>query len=226
MRKSILEAADSIDVDGAPSGHYVYLYRSLSGKARYVGYGVAPSRALEHRDASHNAAVEAFIAGGSYTLEIAGPYGSREEGMHVETALISALHPDLNVAPGDATRFRPVGVPGDLADRVLLEPLSEAELGGIGQGALIVYLAAGDFMADGRKKADPASPDVEVIAQDCEKWWQVNRHIDEWTSGAAPKPRTLVAVFGPKPGARFVIGAFEIDVDQLGDDRGGDRDGS
>lgn len=223
MQGSLTQQSDD-DVEAL--GHYVYLYRSLGGKPRYVGYGAAPSRALGHRDGSHNEGLEAFIARGEYKLEISGPYGSRAEGLHVETALISAMHPDQNNTPGDTTRFRPIGVPSHLADRVLLEPLSEAELGTLGEGALIVYFAAGDFMADGRKKVDPASPDIEVIAQDCEKWWQVQRHVESWTSGAAPKPKTLIAVFGPKPGARFVIGAFEIDTAQLGHDRGGDRDGS
>lgn len=227
-RLQLMTGTTSSDENNAAAmRHYVYLYRSSpGGRARYVGYGASPSRALGHRGESHNDALEAFIAEGEYILEIAGPYGSRQEGLHVETALISAMRPDLNVAPGDATRFRPVGVPGHLADRILLDPLGEDELGVQGDGVLIVYLAAGDLMSDGRKKADPASPDVEIIAQDCEKWWQVNRHIQAWRSGAEPKPRTLVAVFGPDPRSRFVMGAFEIDGDHLGHDRGGDKDGS
>ncbi|MBK0421802.1 GIY-YIG nuclease family protein [Leucobacter sp. CSA2] len=210
----------------AQEGHFVYLYRSPGGKIRYVGYGESPSRALSHQDSSHNDRLKRFIESKDYSLEIAGPYGSREEGLHVETALISALHPEFNDAPGDQTRFRPLGVPGNLADRVPLEPLSESELGRIGRGALVVYLAAGDFMKDGRKKANPASPDVEIIARDCEKWWQVQRHMESWLSGESPVPQTLVAVFGPRPASRFIIGAFEIDRERFGRDPDRDRDGS
>src|SRR4051794_6528136 len=95
-----------------PAGHYVYLYRDDRGKVRYVGYGRKPGRASVHQSRSHNDALNAFLSKGKYALEIAGPFGSEETGRAVESALISALAPDLNRAPGQTRwTFRPLGVP-------------------------------------------------------------------------------------------------------------------
>lgn len=205
----------------------MYLYRTPgSRRIKYVGYGETPARALGHSGGSHNGALQEWLVGGEYSLEIAGPYGTAAEGKTVEAALISAIEPEFNRSPGEGRRFVPVGVPPELADRVAEAPISESELAVRAGGALFVYLSAGDVMADGRIKANPAHPDVEVIAGDTEGWWQVDRHMESWTAAPPERPQTLIAVHGPGPRSRFVIGAFAINTDRLGHDWGTEKDGA
>ncbi|MBD5383014.1 hypothetical protein ACR8AL_11750 [Clavibacter sepedonicus] len=203
--------------DGEGSGSYVYLYRTIgaAGKPKYVGYGTTPARALTHSSGSHNTALEDWIGQGDYALEIAGPFANESTGHEVEAALISALKPEFNVASGDGHAFVPLGVPPELAERISIAPVDEAALARQAGGALIVYLAAGKVMRDGRAMADPSNPDETVIAADAEAWWQINRHMAGWRERPEETPRTLVAVHGPRPRSRFVIGAFTIDVDRL-----------
>jgi hypothetical protein len=203
--------------DAEDAGSYVYLYRTTgaAGKPKYVGYGTTPARALSHAAGSHNAALEEWIGQGDYSLEIAGPYPNAATGHQVEAALISALKPEFNVATGEGHAFVPLGVPPELAERISLAPVDESALARQGDGALIVYLAAGKVMRDGRTMADPSHPNVDIISADAEAWWQIDRHIAGWRERPEDTPRTLVAVHGPRPRARFVIGAFAIDVDRL-----------
>lgn len=208
---------------GANGAHYVYVYRFPNGKPAYVGYGKSVDRAQGHQESSHNAALETLIATEKYLLEIAGPFRDVQEGLNVESALISALKPKLNVAPGNGTRLRPFGVPAELASRFSMPPLDESEIGLQANGALLVYLASGQFMADGRRKFDPANPDTEILAQDCEAWWQLGRHEDAWKRQEIDPPSTLVAVYGPKPEARFIIGAFDIEWSRFRRDDDVDR---
>ncbi|QOD43541.1 hypothetical protein [Clavibacter zhangzhiyongii] len=199
------------------SGSYVYLYRSTGTqqKAKYVGYGRKPARALSHAAESHNDALRSWLERGDYSLEIAGPYADEKTGLEVEAALISAMAPEFNRAVGNGHRFLPLGVPADLADRIGLAPVHEGDLAQQAGGALFVYLAAGDVLADGRIMADPSNPDEKIIAADAEAWWQIERHLDEWIEHPTDAPRALVAVHGPHTRARFVIGSFEIDVQLL-----------
>jgi hypothetical protein len=76
-------------------------------------------------------------------------------------------------------------------------------------GALIVYITSAKTMKDGRPKYDPAHPDPEVVAIDVEGWWQLERHLKEWTTHPDRSPRVLVGAYGP-PKHRFVIGAYRI----------------
>ena len=71
--------------------HFVYLFRDRRGKARYCGYGKSPERAVSHVSGSHRPELEAFLRTEKYTLEVAGPFGDRDTGLAVETALITAL---------------------------------------------------------------------------------------------------------------------------------------
>jgi hypothetical protein len=202
--------------DGDP-GSYVYLYRTpgVAGRPKYVGYGTTPARALTHAAGSHNAALEEWIGQGDYSMEIAGPYPDAATGHQVEAALISALKPEFNVATGEGNAFVPLGVPPELAERISMAPADEAALARQGGGILVVYLAAGKVMRDGRAMADPSHPNIGIIAADAEAWWQINRHMAGWRERPEETPRTLIAVHGPRPRARFVIGAFAIDVDRL-----------
>jgi hypothetical protein len=197
--------------------HYVYSYRSTAGtgRVRYVGYGETPARALSHRSGSHNPALEAWLRTGNYTLELVGPFRDRAEGMNVESALITSLHPDLNRSPGEGKKFAPLGVPPELADRISMDPLTQSDVARTAGGALFVYLSAGDLMKDGRVKANPTKPDTEVIASDTEGWWQIGRHFEYWEKNPDERPRTLVGCYGPGINSRFIIGSFEIDVEQL-----------
>ena len=204
--------------------HYVYLYREPSSlKPRYVGYGMSPTRALSHPGNSHNVDLRNWLEADSYDLQIAGPYRDRQEGLNVEAALISSLTPTFNRSPGDGPKFRPIGVPGELADRLLLDPITEAEVGLRTGGAMAVYLAPGSFTVDGRTKLDPARPDTEAIALNAEAWWQVDRHIEEWRIGGGP--RVLVGVYGPL-GRRFIVGSFVIDTTRWGEDPQDNKQGS
>src|SRR2546430_15561681 len=98
--------------DDATHAHFVYLYRDERGRAQYVGYGERAARASSHLRESHNPGLSEFIQSGKFSIEVAGPYETEKIGRTVETALISALKPVLNVIQGSsADRFRPLGVP-------------------------------------------------------------------------------------------------------------------
>jgi hypothetical protein len=210
--------------------HYVYLYRAPSsgatlGKPKYVGYGMSVQRALSHPENSHNPRLLEWLSDGHYTLEVAGPYDNEREGKRVESALISALDPDFNVAKG-SPRFRPVGVPGELAERSPFPRLSLAEVAQRAGGALFVYLS-GAGLTDGRTTYNPAAPDDEVVRSNMEAWWNLSARgvVDHWQLNPDDAPAVLVGAFGPDPRNRFIVGAALIDsaawgnADQRGDGR-------
>lgn len=191
-------------------GNYVYIYRDRAGKARYIGYGEKITRAVSHVTGSHNKALNDFLSADQYNLEIAGPFTTEEMARAVETALISAIKPDLNVDPGQTIwRFRPLGVPEEYADRLILPPLTRKDLSQSEDGAqsvMLVKISDKDF-EDKRKGYDPANPpsDDEILER-FEKWWQVGRFVEEWSEFPTQSPRLLIAVNG-KPGRQIIIGA-------------------
>ncbi len=192
------------------NGHYVYLYRDVRGKVRYVGYGEKPSRATVHLSRSHNELLTAFLAKGKYELEIAGPFGTEEIGRAVETVLISALKPDCNRAPGQ-TRwiFRPLGVPESFVDRLNLPPLTRSDFlqprEGVCPGpVLFVYISSKNF--EDRPGYDLAKPPTdEQILDRMVKWWELGKHVARWSDDFKRSPALLVGVSG-SPDARIVIG--------------------
>jgi len=200
--------------------HFVYQYLDRSsGATVYVGYGMATDRALSHAKTSHNDGLRAWLEKGEFELRIAGPYASKQEGFAVEAALISAISPKFNKHPGNGPKFRPLGVPEELADRPSMTPLTVDEIGAQAGGALIVYIAPGTtMMPDGRPKYDPAHPDPATVAIDVEAWWQVDRHLKDWAAHPDAGPQVLVGAYG-RPGHRFVIGAYAIDTSRWGKDR-------
>ena len=167
--------------DGELAGHYVYVYRDARERVRYVGYGKGLDRPVS-RDRSEP--VLRFLSQGKYTLEIAGPYGSKETGLAVETALISLLRPDLNSSrASDPTRyrFRPLGVPEAFAERLAAPPLGAADLARIGNGRacplLFVRISTQDFDGyDAREgyALDKPLPDHAILAR-MDRWWQIGR---------------------------------------------------
>ncbi len=109
--------------------YFVYVYRDLDGKAQYVGYGGRVLRATSHQSASHNRLLAAFLGRRKFLLEACGPFGSERTGRAVETALISALRPRLNRNQGESKwRLWPIGVPENLVERLVSEPLTRKDL--------------------------------------------------------------------------------------------------
>jgi len=200
-----------------PTGHYVYVYRDARDKVRYVGYGAGLDRPVSR---NRSARVAEFLSQGKYRIEIAGPYGSRDTGLAVETALISLLRPDLNSpkAPGISRfRFRPLGVPEAFAERLSAPAATAAELAAISNGTacpfLFVPINSRDFLdgEDPRKgySLDAPLSDAEILER-IERWWQIGRFVGKWKTDPGQSPRTLVGVTGP-PSHRIIIGAVSID---------------
>lgn len=194
--------------------HFVYLYRDQAGKPRYVGYGENSRRALSHLAQTHNLALETLLQNQNLKLEIAGPFDSRETAMAVEAALISALQPDANIAPGHANhRFRPIGVPLQFAERFAQEPLSRDDLRNRlkiydSPRFLCVLIQNVDF-DDGeggiRRGYDPANPPSDPEIQErVQRWWPLGRKFEAWADNPQQSPAILLAVHG-KPGAQFII---------------------
>lgn len=210
----------------ASDQHYVYLYRDNdSGAVCYVGYGMHIDRALSHSQGSHNAPLHAWLQEGCFELSAAGPYRDPAEGMNVEAALISALHPQFNVHPGNGAKFRPIGVPNELAARIQGPAMTTGELGRKAGGALAVYLSGSGETTDGRTKFDAAHPDLHVLAEHVEGWWQIDRHIEAWRADPTNGPQVLLAISGPIK-LRFIAGAFAIDTAQWGEKPDEFKDGS
>jgi hypothetical protein len=196
--------------------HFVYLYRSLAGVAKYVGYGADVKRAMSHAGASHNHELKQWLEADRFDVTIAGPYSSESEAKKVEAALISAMKPEFNKSPGDGPTFLPIGVPPELAARPTLQPLTLEEIGRCTGGALLVYLAGGDFLSDGRPKFDPANPDNDVVVGDMEAWWDLRSVRDQWLEHPASSPRVLIGVHG-KVKHRFIAAATLIDSNRWTD---------
>ena len=193
--------------------HFVYLYRSISGVPKYVGYGADVKRAMSHAGASHNDGLRHWLEADRFEVTIAGPYSSESEAKKVEAALISALRPEFNKSPGDGPSFVPIGVPPELAARPTMAPLSLEEIGQLTGGALLVHLAGGDFLKDGRPKFDPASPDSSVVVGDMEAWWDLGKLRGQWVSDPASSPRVVIGVHG-KVNHRFIAAAALIDSER------------
>jgi len=182
---------------------------------RYVGYGRDTDRATSHLAGSHNAGLNEFLAARDYRIEIAGPFDSELTGLSVETALISALKPDLNIDPGRSEwRFRPLGVPVAFAERQVQPELGlmdfVAAQGDDSAPVLFVIVTRVDFPGD-RVGYDPAQPPSdEDLRLRVDRWWQLQRWLPEWTADPASSPGLLVGVFG-SPGRQMVIASARVD---------------
>jgi len=204
------------------SDHCVYLYRApTTQKIVYVGRGATPGRAVQHTGGSHNPGLSAIIDTGDYSVELAGPYQTPEAAAAVEAALISALRLPTsqaaltNAAHGDGPRFRPFGVPSDYSDRLLLPPLTVAEIGVMTGGALIVRNSFGGELAPGRPRLDPLHPQDDVIAENLRRYWLLQRLVPGWVADPTTCPKVILSAAGP-PKHRFVPGASLIDVARIG----------
>lgn len=92
-------------------------------------------------------------------------------------------------------------------------PLSAADIGRATGGALIVYLAAGNDMPDGRLKVNEHRLDDRTVLANMEGVWKIGRFRSLWIADPDRSPRALVGVFGP-PHARRIVGSTPIDVDE------------
>ncbi len=195
----------------------MYVYLSIDGKPKYVGYGESPTRALSHAEESHNDALREWLRKSKFSLNIAGPYRDEAEGKNVESALITSIRPEFNKSLGDGLKFVPLGVPPELGERPSLIPISVAEMGIRTEGVLIVYLSPGEFLKDGRPKFDPTDIDDEVILRNMDRAWEIGKLIDRWSADPASSPRHLVGVYGTNPAHRFIVGCVPIEVEGWGD---------
>ena len=166
--------------------------------------------------ASHNPALRKLIDTGHFSVEVAGPYGDLKTAAAVEAALhlglVDLRRPTARQyrARGRA-QFAPLGVPIELADRLVLEPLSLPELGRLTGGILLVRLASGGAFKNDelRRKFDPSNLDDEVVAENVARWWWVEPLVKQWEAGGE-WPKVVAGLAGP-PKRRYVAGALEVD---------------
>ena len=202
-------------VEDLASQFFVYLYHSASGVPEYVGYGMTSTERWRMPEPATTQLFAAWLDEERFDLSVAGPYRDEVEGKAVEAAF-SALRPEFNRAPGDGPRFVPIGVPPEPSDRPAEPPLTLDRLGQITGGALLVYLALGDVLPDGRRKPDPARPSDTVVIANMEGVWDLARHLDDWRRAPQESPRVLIGVHGKRVSHRFIVGATEIEVDRWG----------
>jgi hypothetical protein len=197
------------------SGHYVYIYSDYEGRVRYVGYGKVAGRAASHTAGTHNPELETFLSKLKYRIQIAGPFPTEEMGRAVETSVISALKPTFNKTQGESRwRFRPLGVPESYSERQVDPELKRIEFFDCQctdpRPVLFVKINNQNF-ADARVGYDPANPPNDgQIRERIDRWWQLGKHVENWSNNPNQGPRLLVGVFG-SPGQQTVIGAAKID---------------
>ena len=95
--------------------------------------------------------------------------------------------------------------------------LSLRQIGIKAGGALLVYLAPGDFLRDGRRKFNAAIPSNRDAVSNIEKNWDLARLIDYWRKYPRAIPNVIVGIHG-RVEHRFIVGALEINRESLCDD--------
>lgn len=200
--------------------HYVYIYRTKSGKPLYVGYGASVVRSAAHLSKqAHNKKLSAALRQHpDYTLEIAGPFGDEHRARAVEIALISAYRNEPTLCNDNkghlAWRFRPLGVPNAFVQRVDQPALGNDDLCALARRArgLIVVNINDRDLGDGRAGDLLAHiPDDARIAERVDRWWQLRGHaLRTWRDMPADSPGLLLGVSG-RGALRMVIASLEID---------------
>lgn len=204
---------------------YVYLYRDpQTAEIRYVGKGhhagngatraEGAMSSIGRRTPTHNAGLVSWVrnldrAGQAPLVEVLA-CDSEADALAIEAALISALWGNgklFNRIRGHHRRFRPLGLPSNLADRQYRPQLSRSDLATLG-GALVVYISSKSLtMRKGTQpRANLTPADIHArIAQ----WWQIGALREDWMAERAG-PRILLGVTGP-PARRWIWGAIAID---------------
>lgn len=203
------------------AGHYVYLYRDERGNALYVGYGRDHRRATSHLTESHNAALARAIRRPGVTLEISGPFDSERTARAVETALMSAINPRVNIAGGESRwRFRVLGVPAEYSNRLVMPGVVRKDFTARSVRRMrcpVVFVNITEKeLGDGRPGYDPARPPSDhLILERVREAWQIGRFATEWERDPSASARLLVAVTG-SPSARTIIASVSIDSSKWG----------
>jgi hypothetical protein len=190
--------------------YFCYIYRqSKDGRVIYVGYATDASRAYTD---GHNERVKKFVTSGEkYEISISGPYRDEQEARNVEAALVSAINPEFNLIDQPGMRFRPLGIPKELAKRSTEETLDAHELGRLTGGCIIVYCNLTTELMSGEAKVGPTSFSDETIFNNIKGHWGVKKFLDTWGNDPSQSPTTLVAVQGNVKD-RIVIGSAHVDV--------------
>ncbi len=197
--------------------HFVYLFRDRSGTPLYIGYGQSQKRAFSHISRTHNVELEKRLQRGDFTLEIAGPFGSAETALAVETALISALRTKCNVSEGHKEwRFRPPIVTARFSERPMMPELNLSELKevlGAKKHFPIVFVRINEryFEEDDRPGFNPDEPpkDGDILRR-IDRWWQLACRLAERESIPERSPGILAGIYGP-PGNQMIIGSVFVD---------------
>lgn len=190
--------------------YFAYIYRDpRTLEVLYAGYGTSPGRAYS---VGHNRKVKKLVDDGEgFQILISGPYRDEAEARNVESALVSALAPDLNLIEQPGLRFRPLGVPEEYAVRLSEPLLSIHDVGKRAGGALIVYCNLTTELKSGVEKLSPINFRDEVLLENIREYWKVKKFMPGWVSQPETSPRTLVAVQGP-PSDRIVVASCAIDT--------------
>jgi hypothetical protein len=201
--------------------HYVYIYRDERGHACYVGYGASAERANSHPTKSHNPKLnDLVLKNKKLHIEIAGPFETEEIGRLVETAVMSALGSDFNVAQGPSrARFRPLGVPDNFAERPSKEKLQLDDFILVQKDSPmpVLFVRVNDKnFDDGRVGYDLANPPTDVQTRErVDRWWQLSGYVNKWSETPNESPGLLIGITG-KPGAQLVIASLMIDRNAWG----------
>jgi len=155
---------------------------------------------------------------GTYSIEIAGPFGSEEIAALVEASLISALRHTPSVALlneiGGMSKgnFRSIGVPTQFANRGVASPLKRNDLKRISGGRPILLVKLTDRLTkDKRIGVDLANPPTDSeIHERMVRWWQLNSRMPNWKLNRKLIPTVLIAVSGT-PKHRIVVASLPID---------------
>jgi hypothetical protein len=198
------------DMDNSIDKYFCYVYRqSKDGKIVYVGYATDSSRAYTD---GHNERVRSFVESGEkYEISISGPYRDEQEARNVEAALVSGINPEFNLIDQPGMRFRPLGIPKELATRSTEEKLDAHEIGRITRGCIIVYCNLTSELMSGESKVGPTSFSDETIFNNIKGHWGVKKFLNTWGNDPSKSPTTLVAVQGHVKD-RIVIGSARIDT--------------
>ena len=203
--------------DAQENQHFVYVYRDFNKQPFYVGYGASAARAASHVRGTHNEQLKSRIKKGKYSIDIVGPFASKDLGMMVETILISAIPKLLVNEHMGATswRLRPLGVPESFANRLDKDAISVNQIGQILMGrrragsAIFVLVTAKDLKHGPGYRLDSPPSDEEILAR-IEKWWRLKTDALQWKDNSKNSPTILIAVTG-SPTHRIIVGSVAID---------------
>lgn len=188
--------------------YFCYLYKDQkTKKVLYVGYATFANRALTP---GHNEDVLKLSQGNrQFDILIAGPYKSEEEARNVEAALVSAISPELNRIEQPGIKFRPLGMPADLAGRRALPALDIHEIGRLTGGAIVVYCNLTSDLKSGKSKLTLTNFGDDVVFDNIQEYWYIKKYLQTWIDNPNSSPKMLVAVQGPYED-RVVVGATKI----------------